>query len=247
MPLHFLLVTKHDELQTAPLTPPQLLVAYQIIQAFKGELLSFYNCGDMSGASQKHKHIQFVPIEGEGGLGYFPTEAAASAHHLPESDSNQPFSVPQIPYAHYIRRLDPSATSSEDSAHLMSHLQQVYLSLLDAMIDGLRFLPNLDVPKQLSYNLLFTERHMHVIPRSQGVFTMPHAEGDGQEPHRATTEPAIISCNAIAYTGTILVQSHSDAKRLQQLGGVLAALTECGYPKSDGTLNVEQDWKIRQG
>lgn len=68
VPLHHLLVTKHYEEQTKPLSPPQLLASYQILQSFyeakkspdspAGEMLCFYNCGDMSGASQHHKHVQ---------------------------------------------------------------------------------------------------------------------------------------------------------------------------------------------
>jgi len=68
VPLHFLLVTKHFESQTFPLTPPQLIAAYQVLLSFydakrsadspAGELLCFYNCGEMSGASQPHKHVQ---------------------------------------------------------------------------------------------------------------------------------------------------------------------------------------------
>lgn len=250
VPLHFLLVTKHYEPQHAPLTPPQLLASYQILQAFAnadrpkrdspgGDLLVFYNCGEDSGASQQHKHLQMAPMEGgEGSLGYFPTEKAAAAHQLSESDAKKPFSLPQLPYAHHIRRIDIPERGDVDPMDAMQHLAQVYLSLLDAMIDNLRALPDLKSSPEktrlgqgMSYNLLMTRRHMHIIPRSQATFRLPDQVTDRGD-LTVSTDPTIIGCNSLAYTGTVLVKSSADAKRLVEVGGVLKALEACGYPKA---------------
>merc|ERR1712093_164842 len=275
VPLHFVLVTKHFEEQTKPLTPPQLLASYEVLQSFydanksadspAGEILCFYNCGEMSGASQPHKHVQFAPMEGEGSLGNFPTEAAASAYRLEPHEEDKPFSLQALPYAHHIRRLHPAAMASRiPLVELMQHLQEVYLSLLDAMIDNLRSLsvsggtaedgePIVDpsrikLGQGLSYNLLMTRKHMHIIPRRLAAFKLPdlpQAEaqnGDDAVEGKAVTEPAIIGCNALAYTGTVLVKSTTDAERLVEVGGVLKALEACGYPKADSaTADVHGD------
>lgn len=63
---HFLLVTKAYQSQSHPLTPPQLLQTYLLLlaAAAKGRpYFAFFNCGELSGASQPHKHIQLMPGE----------------------------------------------------------------------------------------------------------------------------------------------------------------------------------------
>ena len=156
-------------------------------------------------------------MEGDGSLGQFPIEIAAKAYPLSQMEANHPFSIPELPYSHFIRRFNMSSvTSTNHPLQVMSYLQTVYLSLLDAMIDSLRSQPDLsntsNTPKGLtkgfSYNLLMTKSHMHVIPRSQGIFEIPHESRPGNEEeeeggeglHKGTTEPAIISINALAYT-----------------------------------------------
>lgn len=65
--------------QTLPPSPQSLAVAYRILHAHQRlsqqqspdvgrgkELLAFYNCGKVSGASQPHQHIQFAELGGEG-------------------------------------------------------------------------------------------------------------------------------------------------------------------------------------
>lgn len=62
-----------------PPSPDSLAIAYRILCAHQRlslqgssdvgtgkELLAFYNCGQDSGASQPHQHIQFAELGGEG-------------------------------------------------------------------------------------------------------------------------------------------------------------------------------------
>jgi ATP adenylyltransferase len=78
VPRHFLLVTREFEPQTLPPSPDSLAIAYRLLCAHqrlssqgspdvgKGkELLAFYNCGQASGASQPHQHMQFAELGGE--------------------------------------------------------------------------------------------------------------------------------------------------------------------------------------
>jgi ATP adenylyltransferase len=221
----------------------------------------------MSGASQPHKHIQFAPMAGEGSIGHFPTEKAAEAHDFQGSDPDKPFSLQELPYVHHIRRLNPPPcphplkATKEKLLPTMRYLQEAYLSLLDAMLDDLRLLHHanpdlvpddkLKLGSGLSYNLLMTKKHMHIIARREATYLMDDPEHSdkqegqdslkpSQEPTdkagstpsgKAVTEPAIIGCNSLAYTGTVLVKSSEDAKKLSKQGGVLAALKHCGFPK----------------
>lgn len=54
--------------QTSPLTPCDLAAAYKLMSAGRRHgknFFMFYNCGPLSGSSQPHKHLQFMPIPEE--------------------------------------------------------------------------------------------------------------------------------------------------------------------------------------
>jgi ATP adenylyltransferase len=66
IPDHFILATKDFKEQTHLLEEDDLGAAYQCLQAYREngeELFGFFNSGEHSGASQPHRHIQFLPVE----------------------------------------------------------------------------------------------------------------------------------------------------------------------------------------
>jgi len=66
IPDHFILATKQYKLQTRLLEEVDIGAAYQCLSAFRDdgeELFGFFNSGDVSGASQPHRHIQFLPVD----------------------------------------------------------------------------------------------------------------------------------------------------------------------------------------
>ncbi|KAI9891183.1 MAG: bifunctional AP-4-A phosphorylase/ADP sulfurylase [Vezdaea aestivalis] len=66
IPRHSILATRTFEPQSAPLTALDLRMAYAYLQssAAGGEtLFGFFNSGSASGASQAHRHLQFLPLE----------------------------------------------------------------------------------------------------------------------------------------------------------------------------------------
>jgi len=66
IPNHFILATKAFKQQTDPLEQDDLEAAYACLKAYKDngeELFGFFNSGEASGASQPHRHIQFLPVE----------------------------------------------------------------------------------------------------------------------------------------------------------------------------------------
>jgi ATP adenylyltransferase len=63
---HFILATKEFKEQTDLLEADDLGTAYECLKAYREngeELFGFFNSGEHSGASQPHRHIQFLPVE----------------------------------------------------------------------------------------------------------------------------------------------------------------------------------------
>ncbi|KAH9176350.1 hypothetical protein EDB89DRAFT_2126767 [Lactarius sanguifluus] len=125
---HFLLVTKEFQSQTSPLEPSDLVQAYLLLRAAHkagNHLFAFYNCGEQSGASQAHKHLQFLPTADEDGP---PIERLAKAARIDKAD--KPFALSALPFANHIRRLALPTTRSE----LEPALAQAFVELLDLCI-----------------------------------------------------------------------------------------------------------------
>ncbi len=78
---HALLVTRAYEEQTAPLTEADFAALLPWLQAAGG--LGFYNSGTGSGASQPHKHLQWVPTPLDLGPDRVPLEPLLRSGRLP--------------------------------------------------------------------------------------------------------------------------------------------------------------------
>jgi ATP adenylyltransferase len=65
-PHHFILATKEYKEQTHMLEEDDIEAAYACLKKYSQageELFGFFNSGEHSGASQPHRHIQFLPVE----------------------------------------------------------------------------------------------------------------------------------------------------------------------------------------
>jgi ATP adenylyltransferase len=67
---HFILATKSNKKQTHVLEQDDLGAAYACLEAWQDgtsskqkRLFAFFNSGEHSGASQPHRHLQFLPVE----------------------------------------------------------------------------------------------------------------------------------------------------------------------------------------
>jgi ATP adenylyltransferase len=68
IPQHFILATKINKPQTHLLEENDLAVTYACLKEWEKEgegrrLFAFFNSGGESGASQAHRHLQFLPVE----------------------------------------------------------------------------------------------------------------------------------------------------------------------------------------
>ncbi|KIY44416.1 HIT-like protein [Fistulina hepatica ATCC 64428] len=200
VPHHFLLVTKDFKSQTAPLFPSDLVQVYLFLQAAqkRGRIFfAFYNCGDLSGASQPHKHVQL-----------FPLDESASAppmdllmHICSLGTKDEVFSL-DMPYANHVFRF-PRSLASASRESLEDTLVHAYHTLYDLGVSTARRVPEFPA-KNLSYNVIITLEHMHFIPRSQ-------------ESHRLQTGE-LLSVNALGYAGMLLVKSDAQLEQVKSEG-----------------------------
>jgi len=193
VPQHFLLVTKEFRSQASPLLPPELVQTYLLLLSARKlgkKHFAFYNCGDNSGASQPHKHIQFLPLEDEDGP---PLERLARKAQIQFPD--RPFSLTQLSYAsHSYRFPSDIATSSPDK--LEGLMANAFLQILDLAIATIRHDPDYPAGKP-SYNVIVTLEHMHIIPRRQ-------------ENHILAENGEKLSVNALGFAGLLLVKSDQE-------------------------------------
>jgi len=162
---HLLIITRLYEPQTDPLTETDLYETYNILKIQNG--FGFFNSDEKAGASQKHKHLQVVPL-----LHFRSpyltklTEIVDDAErNAIEIDNKNGLTFLFFPYfrawKHSLvkfREWDPFRQSAED---YKKHLFLVYQkSRQQAGIEG----PN------ASFNLLFGKNWMLFVPRKAEKF-----------------------------------------------------------------------------
>ncbi|KAI0027818.1 HIT-like domain-containing protein [Vararia minispora EC-137] len=201
VPHHFLLVTKDFQSQTSPLMPPDLVQSYLILLAARRvgqHYFAFYNCGEESGASQPHKHIQFMPTEEDGP----PIEELTSSANLEKEE--KPFALPTLPFAHHIRRLSVAKKATWEEIEQI--LMTAYMELLDLCISTVRQTP--DHPTGTpSYNIILTLNHLMLVPRTREYHTL-----------QVTGER--LPVNALGFAGMLLVKSKRELQAVLKEGPV---------------------------
>ena len=153
---HLLIVTRAFEEQTSLLTEQDFQAMWACMREFDG--LAFYNSGEIAGASQRHKHIQIVPLPLTSDGQATPVEGAIAAAGL----SSGVGQCPTLPFANAIVRLDDLDALPVTNA--ASALQDHYRSMLRSM-------SLMDEPDNTkNYNLLATRSWMMLVPRSREHF-----------------------------------------------------------------------------
>ncbi|KDQ21308.1 hypothetical protein BOTBODRAFT_25725 [Botryobasidium botryosum FD-172 SS1] len=225
VPHHFLVVTKEFKSQTTPLSPPDLVNMYLFLRAAMkaGQtLLGYYNCGDRSGASQAHKHVQFLPV-GEDGP---PIERIARAQQVEAPD--RPFSIGALPFAHHIFRF-PRSIYGQNPEQLEETLGQAFLALIDLTITTIRHQPS-HPSGPPNYNMLMTLEHLYIVPRMK-------------EAHVLVETGDAMSVNACGFAGMLLVKSEKELEAVKS-EGVLNILKEVGMPQIDVRVCEPQQLEI---
>ncbi|KAG5925938.1 hypothetical protein E4U53_003195, partial [Claviceps sorghi] len=231
VPGHFILATRAFKPQDHVLEPADVEATMACLEAYAprdGEgqgqgqgLFAFFNSGAHSGASQPHRHVQFLPVEHmreglPGGSGTDGPRWSVLAGRAAEVEGRMPFVV----FAGEVRR-----GMSPEEVH------GVYLRLYREgcravmRAGGLRDGGDAPAggPALMSYNLALTGTSMVLCPRL--------AEG-GPVVDRRGAEVGRLGVNGTVLAGTALVKSEAEWEALRERpGGLADVLRGIGIPR----------------
>ncbi|WP_426774209.1 ATP adenylyltransferase family protein [Lusitaniella coriacea] len=186
---HLLIITRAFEAQDTWLTLQDFEALAVCMAEFEG--LAFYNGGTLAGASQRHKHLQIVPLPFGLGDARIPIEPEL-VKALTQSQGGIAQSS-SFPFVHAIAPLEPQWLDSPTQA--ACHYLERYQRLLEAV--------GLSQDKESSqqsgaYNLLVAREWMFLIPRSRESFQS-------------------IAINSLGFAGALLVRNAEQMQFLKEV------------------------------
>lgn len=146
---HLLIVTRHFEAQTSWLTLADFDAMWCCLHEFAG--LAFYNAGPTAGASQPHKHLQYIPFQAAAAESVVPITALLHSAIFVDGVGT----IPQLPYAHALVRCLPTLLDLASNEAAEWSLQQYQRLCVQLAIQPDR------------YNLLATQGWLMLVPRTQ--------------------------------------------------------------------------------
>ncbi len=199
---HLLIVTRRFEDQDE--YPNERDFAALLLGLREYEGLAFYNGGVTAGASQRHKHLQLVPLPLAPLGPPVPVDPAISASRFRGGVGW----TDRLPFLHAVARLDRRwvLRPLESAARVKELFGELLLAT--GMEGGA---PAAGVRQSGPYNLLVTREWMLLVPRSEEFF-------DG------------VSVNSLGFAGALLVRSEEQMTRLRERGP-LGALRSVAFPE----------------
>ncbi|MBH8560667.1 phosphorylase [Nostoc sp. CENA67] len=184
---HLLIITRAFEEQESLLTIEDFAALWACLAEFNG--LAFYNGGKIAGSSQRHKHLQIVPLPLVPSGWQIPIEPLLASAKFQDSIAT----IPGLPFLHAFVKLDSDWLQSPLTA--AEALLEHYHSLLRAVglnaVNGDR--------QSGAYNLLATREWMLIVPRSHEHFQS-------------------ISVNSLGFAGALLVRNEQEMQLLKNQG-----------------------------
>ena len=184
---HLLIVTREFEKQENLLN----LQDFQALGSCMGEFegLAFYNSGKIAGASQRHRHLQVLPLPMVPDGKKIPIDRAIATARF----DNGIGVTSDFPFRHAIAKLDIGWMYSpiESAARIL----EFYLTLLKAV--GIEGSDGMSGQQSSDYNLLVTGEWMLVVPRSYENF---HS----------------ISVNSLGFAGALLVKNQEQMNIIKE-------------------------------
>lgn len=249
IPNHFLLVTKDWQAQTDVLEKTDLEATYECLKAWDTDgdgsrsangsspksLFAFFNSGDDSGASQPHRHLQFLPVEAmrqPGSESWHPLiDLLTSQPTSPSPSSTPKFQhLSGLPFAHFALPIPPNPSADT--------LYSIYITLYKAAAAATRGQTPSQVtepittegPAAISYNLAMTRSTMMICPRRQETALVPVDPATARD----IADPGVLSLNGTILAATLMVKAEGEWDSLREnpehLTQVLATV---GYPRTD--------------
>ncbi len=183
---HLLIITREFEEQKNSLNLADFLAVAITLTEING--LVFYNSGKLAGASQRHKHLQLVPLPLiPNGLPLAITPWISAAFSPSKINI-----IPQFSFIHAIIK-NPSIEQKnpqEIAQILLENYQQLLTTV--GLIEQLSNRPQ-------AYNFLITREWMMIIPRSQESYEH-------------------ISVNSLGFAGALLVRNLAQMEQLKKIG-----------------------------
>ncbi|KAI9486711.1 MAG: ATP adenylyltransferase-domain-containing protein [Benjaminiella poitrasii] len=225
IPNHLIIATKEFKKQSAPLLPNDLYETFKVLKDFGAShpALAFYNCGEQSGASQGHKHVQVLPLKHENDP-QPPIKKLFDEIH--DRHVGQIYAINKLPFVHVILPLDNNIIRNANTREeLTDYLVQMFFGVLDAMFQQLR--ENAQ-PLNASYNFLMTQDFMMLIPRSQEKASIEH--------NGKTFE---LSINSLGFAGLLLCKTEEQLEALKAQENLMDVLTQIGIPWNPEASEIE--------
>jgi ATP adenylyltransferase len=196
---HLLIVTREYQTQQRILDRADFSALCLCLPEYPS--LGFYNGGEEAGASQKHKHLQLVPLPLYGEKSPLPFSTVFSRHR----ESNGIIQLPELPFRHAWSSLPQGLFDQPKTATEYCH------GIYRKMLDKLSIPPLTDNQGEFQsapYNLLLTKQWMLLVPRSS-----EYCEG--------------ISINAMGYVGSLFVMDQAGLQKITDIGpmNLLQAVT----------------------
>lgn len=237
IPNHFILATKSWKAQTDILEKDDLAAAYSCVKEWGSQsdgpeskrLFAFFNSGDESGASQPHRHLQFLPIEAmaQGDSGSWQPLIDVVSSQPPLSGS-QYRCLSHFPFAHFALPL-PSNPSADT-------LHAIYLSLYRTALATAKSNPDDHAtkassgPAAISYNLAMTDSMMMICPRRNESSRISVDAAVSRD----IADAGIIALNGTILAGTLMVKAEAEWDKLRHNPEALVnVLADIGYSQPD--------------
>jgi len=226
---HFIMATTANKPQTDLLEDADICMTLACLRAWKDDqadtserrLFAFFNSGEHSGASQVHRHVQFLPVEDMSGSepndwGLLLDRMTTRAH--PELPL---FQDPSLPFLHFSTPIEEEPLSTT--------LYSRYVLLMNAALSAARFphqplVQDMPIEKNgqtvFSYNLAMTTDRMAICPRRSEAAAIPTAGPDSS-----------VALNGTILAGTLMVKRETEWDILRQSPCLLDdMLSVIGYP-----------------
>ncbi|KAF2837941.1 Ap4A phosphorylase-like protein II [Patellaria atrata CBS 101060] len=211
---HFIITTKINKPQTHLLEPIDLGLTYNCLEAWeehsiplhRKRLFAFFNSGPLSGASQPHRHLQFLPVESmtrgadskgwhvlAESLGDSLAEKVASGEAVPQCS-------PRLPFRTYALHVPENPTQDQLYTIYMKLFRMAESAVRDFITTNPGKLELHDTStgnSPISYNLAMTRNVMIICPRQNGGKHFQTKEGEVL---------GYIELNGTILAGTVMVK-----------------------------------------
>jgi ATP adenylyltransferase len=187
---HLLIITRHFEDQETLLTLKDFESLWICMAEYNG--LGFYNGGGVAGASQRHKHLQMVPLPLAPEGPSVPIQPLITKARF----ENNLGIIPGFPFLHvFVRLKDELVASPIDAAQTTFDLYSNMLSKAGLEAPDDKVLKTQSAP----YCLLITRQWMLLVPRTSEFFES-------------------ISINSLGFAGSLLVFNKEQMSLLKKEG-----------------------------